>query len=262
MSKKWLVTGVSGSGRIELLNEIKAEAKKRNINVEVHDISEQLRQQAQHVGMKIVDERILDVDPTQLRLLRTSALQSVEMAILLHPEVDHHFIGTHVTFRWKKRLIQGISYKDILELKPDAMLNVVHDVEAVFAKNQLNPKWTPETLPSLEETLDWMIEEEFVTEMLAEVRDVSMFLIARRHSIQNLADLFFTPKKRIYLSYPITAVRDDHPEMLEQIEGPILEELERLFVVFDPRRRRIRLPRQALPAQPDLRPSPSLFPSR
>lgn len=232
--KKWLVTGVSGSGRIELLNELKAEAEKRNTPVLVHDIGGLIREQAEQVNMRVVDERILDVDPVQLRLLRTCAIKSVQMEILKHHEVEHHFIGTHVTFRWKRRLIPGISYKDIFALAPDGMVNVVNDVAKVHEINSRNPKWKPETLPRVEETQDWMVEEEFVTEMLAEVTNVPVFLIARRHTTSNLADLFFSGKKRIYLSYPITAVRDENPEILAHIQGPILKELETLFVVFNP----------------------------
>jgi nucleoside 2-deoxyribosyltransferase len=79
-----------------------------------------------------------------------------------------------------------------------------------------------------------MLEEEFVTEVLADVTARPMYIVARRHTIPNLADLFFTTKKRIYLSYPITAVQKEQPALLERIQGPILTDLERLFVVFNP----------------------------
>lgn len=79
-----------------------------------------------------------------------------------------------------------------------------------------------------------MIEEEFVTEVLADVLGKPLFLVARRHHPSNISDLFFSDKKKIYLSYPITAVKDDNPNLLGQIQGEILEELEKLFVVFNP----------------------------
>ncbi len=232
--KKWLVTGISGSGRIELLDEIKAEADKRDIPVMIHDIGGLIRKQANQNRIPIVDERILDLDPIKLRLLRTTARHEVEMSILKNKDIKHHFIGTHMTFRWQQRLIQGISFTDIAVLKPDAMLNVVHDVAAIYETNEKNPAWTHAALPNSEETQDWMIEEEFVTELIAEVVDIPMFLIARKHSVPNLADLFFTEKKRIYLSYPITAVKEENPELLRRVQGEILEELEELFVVFNP----------------------------
>jgi len=232
--KKWLVTGVSGSERINVLNEVKAEAEKRGISMMIHDLGEIIKRQAERHQMQVVDERFLDIDKRELRLLCTSALQTVEMDMLRHPEIEHHFIAVHATFRWKGRLIQGISYADVLALKPDALINVVNDVQSIFEINRRNPKWDDSTVPTTQETLDWMLEEEFVTGILAEVMNVPVFIIARRHTTHNLADLFFTNKKRIYLSYPITAVEDEQPEMLEQIQGPILAELEKLFVVFNP----------------------------
>jgi hypothetical protein len=38
----------------------------------------------------------------------------------------------------------------------------------------------------------------------------------------------------VYLSYPITEIREENPELLEKIQGPILQRLEKLFVVFNP----------------------------
>jgi hypothetical protein len=79
-----------------------------------------------------------------------------------------------------------------------------------------------------------MMVEEFITEVLAEVVGKEIYLLARNHSIPNLADLFLTDKKKIYLSYPITAVEKSDPALLEEIQGPILSWLESLFVVFNP----------------------------
>jgi len=61
-----------------------------------------------------------------------------------------------------------------------------------------------------------------------------MFIIAKNHNISNLFDFFFTSKKKIYLSYPITAIKDKNPELLDKIQNEILKVLENLFVVFNP----------------------------
>ncbi len=73
-----------------------------------------------------------------------------------------------------------------------------------------------------------------MTEILADVIGKPMFIVPRTHHLNNLADLFFTNKKKIYLSYPITAVRESDPELLARIQGPVLADLEKLFVVFNP----------------------------
>ncbi|HQT94570.1 MAG: hypothetical protein B7Z68_08905 [Acidobacteria bacterium 21-70-11] len=230
----WIVTGVSGSGRIELLNELAEYCSSQSRTVLVHDVGAMMADEARRQRLQVADDKILDVDADLLRTLRAAAIKEVRVRICEHPTANLHLIGIHASFRWKDRLIPGISFIDIGDLRPDGFINVVDDVKTVHDRNSKNSKWDVTSLPNLERTQDWMIEEEFITEVLAEVQSKPMYLVARKHKVSNLADLFFSAKKRIYLSYPITAVRKDDPELLARIQGPILSELERLFVVFNP----------------------------
>jgi adenylate kinase len=232
--QKWIVTGVSGSGRIELLKELSEYCASLGRHVVVHDIGAMMAAEALHQRLKFADDKILDVDASLLRTLRAAVINRVRVRILEPQPVDLHLIGVHACFRWKERLIPGISFADIGDLRPDGFINVVDDVQKVLEVNSRNSKWDSTSLPDFERTQHWMIEEEFITEVLAEVQSKPMYLVARNHKISNLADLFFSSKKRIYLSYPITAVRKEHPELLARIQGEILTALESLFVVFNP----------------------------
>jgi adenylate kinase/nucleoside 2-deoxyribosyltransferase len=233
--QKWIITGISGSGRIELMNEL-AEHCRNQLHkvVTVHDAGAIIREECLKHRIRVADERILDVDGPLLRTLRAAALKEVNIRILSQPDADLHLIGLHAMFRWKRRLVPGISYPDVLALSPDGFISVIDDVRTVFETNQRNPKWDEDTLPNPEETQEWMMEEEFLTEVLADVVGKPIYLVARKRNIGNLADLFFTKKKKVYLSFPITAVRETEPQLLERIQGPILSELQNLFVVFNP----------------------------
>lgn len=228
----WIVTGVSGSNRIELLQEIKEYCKDKK--VVVHDVGAIIKAECSKLKIQVSDDRMLDVDSNQLRLLRATALKEVRIAILRNSDADLHLIGLHAMFRWKHRLVPGISYPDVLALEPDGFINVVDDVRAIYERNTSNPKWDTHTLPNFVETQEWMMEEELVTEVLADVVAKPMYLVARNHNIHNLVDIFFSKKKKVYLSFPITAVQKDKPELMERIQGPILKELEELFIVFNP----------------------------
>lgn len=232
--QKWIVTGVSGCGRIDLIKELSDYAKKMNKNIVVHDVAELIQKECKRNRIDFSHQRILDLDRNTLRLLRVAALKEANVRILLQPEVDVHFIGVHAIFLWKNRLIPGISYSDIIDIQPDGFLNIVDDVNRVYAVNRTNPKWDKLTVPNFRSTMEWMQAEEFVTELFADVQNKPMFLVARQHNTPNLTDLFFTEKKRIYLSYPITTVRDSDPTLLEKIQGPFLADLEKKFIVFNP----------------------------
>ena len=232
--EKWFVTGVSGSERIELLNELATYCTKKGKKVAVHDVGDLIRMECEKHGFKVVAQRILDMDRARLDILRSAALKEVMIRILKEPDVDLHLIGVHATFRWKSRLIKGISFNDVMDIEPDGFINIVRDIREVYEANKKNPKWDEHGPPKLDETQMWMMEEEFLTEVLGEVNKKPVYLIARKHPLDNLYDLFFSKKKKIYLSYPITAVRDSNPELLDRIQGPILEGLKHMFVVFNP----------------------------
>ena len=233
--KKWIVTGISGSERIELLNSLADYASSElGKTVRVHDVGKLIAEACQKAGRTMVDKKILDVDRSFLASLRSTALKSVKIAMLEEPSVDLHLIGIHATFRWRNRLIPGVSFHDVLGLDPDGFLNIHRDIKKILAKNQQNEKWEPENVPDAQATQEWMIEEEFVTEVLAEVTNKPVMIVSRDHKLKNLSDIFFSDKRKVYLSYPITPVRKSNPKLLKKIQGEILDQLEEHFVVFNP----------------------------
>ena len=230
----WIFTGVSGSERIEFLQELGEYISSHGKNVHIHDVGELIYNECRKNNIPIVDDLILDMDHSQLRLLRSLALKEVQNSILKKEEDYIHLVGIHATFRWKERLIPGISYQDVVDLNPAGFVNIIRDVKDIMQLNSSNPKWDKHTLPNVQETQEWMMVEEFATEILAEMSSTPIYLVSRNHHIDNVADLFLTNKKKIYLSYPITAVQQDEPELLEKIQGEILGKLEKLFIVFNP----------------------------
>lgn len=232
--KNWIITGISGSGRIEILENLRDYCEKRGKKILIHDVGKLIYEEASKARIQLTDERVLDIDKNLLRTLRESALKEVELTILKNPEIDIHLIGIHATFRWKSNLIEGISYKNLNKFKIAGFINVIDDVKNIFEVNSKNPKWYKETLPNLEVTQNWMIEEEFITQVIADFFESPMFIIARSQRINNFYDFFFENKKKIYLSYPITAIKNEEPELLEKIQNEYLEKLENHFVVFNP----------------------------
>lgn len=232
---RWVVTGVSGSERIEFLNEIAQSVLRRGKTVKVYDVGQLISEECERLRIVTVDSRMLDMDPYLLRAVRRSALKGVRIGVAENPNVDLHLIGIHATFRWNSRLIPGVSWDDIREIGPDGFLNVVDNVDEVVERNQANPKWGRAEAPSPRATQEWMMEEEFATQVFADVAGKPMYIVARKHAPDSMSELLLgSDKKRVYLSYPITAIKAEHPDLLKRIQGPILSQLEELFVVFNP----------------------------
>ncbi len=232
--ENWIITGISGSGRIEILEELKKYSEKKGKKVLVHDVGKIIYEEAKKSRIYLTDEKVLDIDKNLLRVLREGALKQVELSTLKNQDVDLNLIGIHATFRWKSKLIDGLSYKNLERFNIKGFINVVDDVKDIVENNSKNPKWTEDTFPNLELTQHWIIEEEFITQVIADFYDKPMYIIPRKQRINNLYDFFLKKKKKIYLSYPITAIREEKPELLKKIQGEYLEMLEKYFIVFNP----------------------------
>lgn len=232
--KKWIITGISGSGRVEFLEEIKNNLLQKGFAVRTHDLGSIIRTVCKDQKIEFDDEKILDIDAATLRLARALAIQQIETEILKDKETKLHLIGVHLTFKWKGRLISGFSLKEIISLNPDGFINVVDNVLDISKSININPKWQNVPKPDVEEIQYWLMEEEFITNLLGEMINSPVFLVARKHNIDNISDLFLTNKKKIYLSYPITAIKDSKPELLKEIQGKILNRLQENFIVFNP----------------------------
>jgi len=180
------------------------------------------------------EQKILDIDAEKLRLVRALAIKELNTVLLRESDAHLHLIGVHLTFRWKSRLIPGFTVTEMMSLKPDGFLNVIDNVEDIFNSISINPKWQNASRPDIEEIQYWLMEEEFITKILGEITNSPVYLVSRKHNIENISQLFLSNRKKLYLSYPITAIKDDNPEILTRIQGEILDKIEEDFIVFNP----------------------------
>lgn len=229
----WIVAGISGSGRIEKLNELAEYSKSKGKTVKVFDVGKVIEQKAKENQISFSLSRILNMDRTVLSLLRALAIQSIKREIAQDKNVDIVFIGMHALFLWRGRLIQGTSYYDLLSVDIEGIITIVDDVITIFKTNEKNPKWKEVKMPSVVSLQRWMMEEELLSEVFASMKNVQMYVMTKNQPVQNLYTFFFEKKKRIYLSFPITAIRDNI-EVLNRVQNDYKPKLEELFYVFNP----------------------------
>ena len=228
-------TGISGSGRTDYLLEAAEAVRASGKTAEVIDIGKLLDTVPPNLRVGTNGTELLDGNEDVLRLHRAYALHALEVQIA-NSNSDVIFVSTHAVFMRKGRLIAALDMNFIrqhLAEKIDAFATVIHDTHVAWTELQARPEWRDHL--GLEEVALWRDFEIVTTKMLAEYHDKPFYLLARRDPASGLAGLVAVPPKpSLYLSYPITAILQTQPELLDQANGLADKLRDAGFVVFNP----------------------------
>ena len=222
---KIICTGISCSGRKELMHDFQALCEKKGLKIGFFNVGDFMKQAAAEAGVEFT-EKVLDSDTVVLALARKSAFYEIANLAQNH---EHAFIGIHACFRWRGVLLEGFSFRDTLDLPADVFINVVDNLADIAKRMSENPQWSG---MRRDEINVWIDEEEFLTKQLASFSNKPYYIVTRNHNLENLYDLLFSQKKKLYLSYPITLLKET-PEKIEQIRT-VGARLAKSFIVFDP----------------------------
>jgi len=220
-----ICTGISCSGRKELMEKFEVLCRQRGVRIGFFNVGDFMHRAASESGVRFT-EKVLDSDPAVLSLARRSAFHEIANVA---SDYEHTFIGLHACFRWRGRLIEGISFRDVYDLPADVLVNVVDDLADITYRMEPNPQWTG---MRREEINVWLDEEEFLTKQLATLNDKPHYTVARQHDLENFYDLLFSDKQKFYLSYPITLLRG-MPDQINRIRA-FGSNMREEFIVFDP----------------------------
>jgi len=223
---KIICTGISCSGRKELMHDFQALCEKKGLKIGFFNVGDFMKRAAAEAGIEFT-EKVLDSDTAVLALARKSAFY--EIAANLAQNHEHAFIGIHACFRWRGVLLEGLPFRDILTLHADVFINVVDNLADIEKRMSENPQWSG--MPR-DEINVWIDEEEFLTKQFASFSNKPYYIVTKNHNLENFYDLLFSQKKKLYLSYPITLLRET-PEKIEQIRA-VGARLAKFFIVFDP----------------------------
>ncbi len=230
---KILCTGISGMNKLTFIEELVPYLKKHNQRIEIFDMWNYLSQAGSDLGQEITKEKVLDLH--NLDALRAIAFERISNKIeVLHktePDV-HVIISTHACFRWNKFLRSGFDVHYLNRINPDIYVNFVDDAQTIYDNLSEDSQWSNRL--SLEEIVIWRDEEMFITETLADFQNKRFFLIPTSENIQSLGNMMLNPgRKKIYLSFPITAIQEEQPELMKEA-NEIAHELRKNYIVFNP----------------------------
>jgi hypothetical protein len=215
-------TGIDKKRHLELLRNLSS-ARGKSIDA-LYSIGDIMYEESQKAGKPIRQGKILDLPLAELAVLRRSAFNRIGNESAGMGTV---FLSSHAVFRWNNQLFRAFELADFEAFKPDLIITLVDDVEAV--KLQLDELGESGELPadtaySLKDLLVWREEEILASEILASVLGVPHYVLGvwmdpqvTTVPLEVAYSLMFEPwKRKAYISYPISDAQSK-PEIWDKV---------------------------------------------
>ncbi len=229
-------TGISGSGRKDHLREVAGYFTEQGQRCRVFEFGELLAKVQDETRLADDATTLLDGNPVVLDVQRKAAFRRLMDELRGWPPDDVAIISNHASFMRRGRLQTAMDMamvKSNLAPIVDIYATVVDGAFDVFSRQQEHSEWRGHL--SLAEIAIWRDFETTLTQVLANYESKPFYLLARQEPPEMLYRLCQRPTpKRIYLSYPITAITQTHPELLEEASALATRLRDAGFVVYNP----------------------------
>lgn len=121
----------------------------------------------------------------------------------------HHILGAHLTFRYKQVPSCPIGFSELVNWRPDCIITFIDDAYPVRERVHAGGY----KAFTLSELITWRAEETLVGDLLARAIDKENpppnYVVAIQHPADMVARLIRGDPARVYLSHPISDIRDD-----------------------------------------------------
>ena len=229
-------SGISGSGRKDYLREVAGYFAERGERCQVFEFGEMLAKVQDETRLADDATTLLDGNPVVLNVQRRAAFRRLVDELRGWPERDVAFISNHACFMRRGRLEPAMDMAQVkASLAPivDVYATVVDGAFDIFARQQEHAEWRGHL--SLAEIAIWRDFETTLTQVLATYESKPFYVLARQEPPEMLYRICQRPTpKRIYLSYPITAIAQTNPELLQDASRLAESLRDAGFIVFNP----------------------------
>lgn len=229
-------TGISGSGRKDYLREVEAYFHQQGKRCAVFEFGELLAKVQDETHIADDATTLLDGNSVVLNLQRRAAFRRLMDELRNWSGGDVAFISNHACFMRKGRLQTAMDMAQVkAHLAPivDMYVTVVDGAFDVFRRQQEHAEWRNHL--SLAEIAIWRDFETTLTQVLADYESKPFYVMARQEPPEMLYRLCQKPRpRRIYLSYPITAITQTNPELLDEAAALGAQLRDAGFVVYNP----------------------------
>jgi adenylate kinase len=231
------VTGISGIDRRGYVEEAARIGNERTPGrYQAIDVGTLLENLPPHIRVQPSPTALLDGNPEVLRLHRVMALKDLmaELGELSPAQVA--LVSTHACFMREGRLLAGLDMaflKQSLALEIDLYATVIGDCYTAWEALEQRSEWRGKV--SFSDIAIWRDFEAAMTRMLAEYEGKPFYLLARQDPPASLAGITAEPPRpSVYLSFPITRVQEETPDLIQKARDLADDLRRRGFVVFDP----------------------------
>jgi adenylate kinase len=229
-------TGISGSGRKDYLREVEAYFGGQGQRCRVFEFGELLAKVQDETRLADDATTLLDGNPVVLDVQRKAAFRRLMDELRDWPVADVAIVSNHASFMRRGRLQTAMDMslvKSHLAPIVDMYATVVDGAFDIYARQQEHAEWRGHL--SLAEIAIWRDFETVLTQVLAGYESKPFYLLARAEPPETLYRLCQHPApKRIYLSYPITAITQTNPELLDEAADLAARLRTAGFVVYNP----------------------------
>jgi len=222
-----IVTGQVGVDKGPYLEQVKALALKKGIDLEVCHVGHMMYKEAPDVP----NGRILNLPITRLNTLRRAVFKEI---LRVADEHEHVLVNTHATFRWRHGLFAAFDFDQIKAFNADTYITLLDNAESVHQRLVKDH----DIDHTLKDIMVWREEELLATEILANILQGygHFYMISRGRNVpttQTIYRLMFeNEKKKVYLSFPMSHVMD-LPDTLAEIDR-FKAAINEHFITFDP----------------------------
>ena len=211
-----LFTGQTGIDKKPQLQKLKDFCAQKGNSIDaVFNVGDIMYAESEKSGAPLKEGKILDLPEAQLGTLRRGAFNLVRNE---SSGMQNLFVNSHAVFRWNNRLFRAFELPEIKDLRPDIIVTLIDDVEAVkmrldeFKSSGALP---PDTKYSLKDLLVWREEEMIASEILASVLDIPHYVLGVSLDEEVSLDplevvhhlMFESWRRKTYVSYPISEAR-------------------------------------------------------
>lgn len=225
------VTGIAGSGKPDFLEEFKKFCSKNKKACKVISIGSLIFRIAEEIGLKIREEKILNLPRSTLKTLISLAFERC-LKECSNSYEDVIMISTHASYWWKTGPELAFDISFLNKINPDIYITIIDECPKIIDRIYSDPIWGKGII-TLEEIYIWQELEIYTTEIFSLLQKKKFYIVHVGHTVKTLFNLIFNENAlKVYLSYPMTAYLNS-PSYFKRV-NKLIDELRKYCIVFDP----------------------------